>query len=182
MAVPPEVANHQFVHQIRNSFPYSVIETKPIRIHRPAQPKGRIDRFNPHVKKPPKDDLFLATNLKPKPESTVLVEQVFESPTQNVGTQSVDFQQLYHGYYANPSYVTFTPVTFTTSAPVVSDDSPQPYTYYHIGTKFWYLPLYFMVAFVIFYGYLIIANVAIRKWQFSAVKISRNMIDIIEAT
>lgn len=170
-----EIANPQHVHRISNFFP-----TKFIRNHRPAQP-GNIDRFNPHVKKPFNNDFSLAAK-EPKPESTFFVEQVLESPTYNVETQSVENQQMYHGYYANPSYVTFTPVTFTTSEPVVSEDAVQPYTYYHIGTKFWYLPLYFTIAFVVLYGYLIIVNAAFRKWHFSTAKISRSNIGLMEAT
>lgn len=119
----------------------------------------------------------MASNLQP--QSTVLVEQVLETTSQSAGTQSVAQQQ--YGYYPNPSYVTLTPVTFTTSLPEVGD-SVQPYTYYHIGAKFWYLPLYFMFAFVVFYGYMIIANAAFRKWQFSEVKVSSRRERIMEAT
>ena len=121
------------IHPTGYHFPYSIIKSKPIRIHRPV---GSIDRFNPHVKKPLKGEFFVASNLQP--ESTVLVEQVLETPSQSAGTQSVAQQQ--YGYYPNPSYVTLTPVTFTTGLPEVGD-SVQPYTYYHIGAKFWYLSL-----------------------------------------
>lgn len=40
------------------------------------------------------------------------------------------------------------------------------YELYHLGAKFWYFPLYYSFAFVIYVGYLLIKTAAVRLFNF----------------
>jgi hypothetical protein len=55
----------------------------------------------------------------------------------------------------------------TTASPAdPSEKRQQPYSYYYIGRKLWYIPLYFSLYFVIYVAALIIRAIARHKVTF----------------
>lgn len=70
------------------------------------------------------------------------------------------------GYYYGPSALsTGSPIDITTSSDATTNEKEiqliqkeEQITYYYIGNKLWYIPLYFSFAFVVYVGYLIIWN------------------------
>ena len=56
----------------------------------------------------------------------------------------------------------------TTKEPDLNDQRviKRPYSYYYIGRKLWYVPLYFSIYFVIYIGALILKSVARHKINF----------------
>lgn len=46
--------------------------------------------------------------------------------------------------------------------------SKKPYSYYYIGKKLWYLPLYFSIYFIIYIAALVLKSVARHKINFPA--------------
>lgn len=119
-------------------------------------------RFNPHAK-PPKREPFETI-----PASSLNDLQFFDAGSSAQLLTPFDASSTYRpfaGYYNNPSYVTLSPVIFTTQQSLLNtkDEDVEPYTYYFVGTKLWYIPLYFMFAFVVFYAYMIIRNATVRK-------------------
>lgn len=130
-------------------------------------------RYHPQVKKPFGQTQF-ASNL-PKPAESLLINQVvkppiFVEPVPVQYVQHVEHHQPYDqhvGYYSNPSYVTLSPVFFTTPAlPPLKGSEESSHTHYYLGNKLWYIPLYCGFAFVAYFGYIIIRNVVLRKINF----------------
>ena len=46
--------------------------------------------------------------------------------------------------------------------------SKRPYSYYYIGKKLWYIPLYFSIYFIIYIAALVLKSVARHKISFPA--------------
>ncbi|XP_046382978.1 uncharacterized protein LOC124153703 [Ischnura elegans] len=65
------------------------------------------------------------------------------------------------GHYGYPSHY---PMTTTTKAPPPKDMgqrvSKKPYSYYFLGRKLWYIPLYFAIYYTVYVGALIIKAIA----------------------
>ncbi|XP_034947876.1 uncharacterized protein [Chelonus insularis] len=60
--------------------------------------------------------------------------------------------------------------TTTTQIPEMNDQrlNKRPYSYYYIGKKLWYLPLYFSIYFIIYIAALILKSIARHKINFPA--------------
>ena len=58
--------------------------------------------------------------------------------------------------------------TTTTEEPEMNDQrlSKRPYSYYYIGKKLWYVPLYFSIYFIIYIAALVLKSVARHKINF----------------
>ncbi|KAF7998297.1 hypothetical protein HCN44_009695 [Aphidius gifuensis] len=60
-------------------------------------------------------------------------------------------------------------MTTTTEEPEEMNDqrlSKRPYSYYYLGKKLWYLPLYFSIYFIIYIGALVLKSIARHKINF----------------
>lgn len=133
-------------------------------------------RYHPQVKKPFGQNEFAVPALKPA--ETILINQIAEPPVFIENFQPA--QEQHDGYYPNPSYGTLSPVFFTTTELPVKSYVESPHTYYYLGNKIWYIPLYFAIAFVAFYGYIIIRNVVWRaiNYPFSRDIKSNDIMDL----
>ncbi|XP_044577477.1 uncharacterized protein DDB_G0283357-like [Cotesia glomerata] len=62
------------------------------------------------------------------------------------------------------------PTTTTTTEEPINDQrlNKRPYSYYYIGKKLWYLPLYFSIYFIIYIAALVLKSVARHKINFPA--------------
>ena len=60
--------------------------------------------------------------------------------------------------------------TTTTEEPEMNDQrlSKRPYSYYYIGKKLWYLPLYFSIYFIIYIAALVLKSITRHKINFPA--------------
>ncbi|OXU18437.1 hypothetical protein TSAR_002978 [Trichomalopsis sarcophagae] len=58
----------------------------------------------------------------------------------------------------------------TTEEPEMMDQrlNKRPYSYYYIGRKLWYIPLYFSIYFIIYIGALVLKSIARHKINFPA--------------
>lgn len=100
--------------------------------------------------------------VEPPPPAAHLVPVVEEHPPNH-----------HYGYgYGTPSYVTPGPIYFTTAFPTKSVPPPAAvieypgvYTHYFLGNKLWYIPLYFGFAFVAFFGYIVVRDLVIRRFN-----------------
>ncbi|XP_043287454.1 uncharacterized protein [Venturia canescens] len=61
-------------------------------------------------------------------------------------------------------------MTTTTEEPEMNDQrlSKRPYSYYYIGKKLWYLPLYFSIYFIIYIAALVLKSITRHKINFPA--------------
>lgn len=137
----------------------------------PPKIKYIQNRFNPHVKRPV-DGAVAQPSVSVRPEETVLVAQLLESPMKVPSNE-------HPGYYENPSYVTLSPVYITTSIPLKSNEV-EPYAYYPVGAKLWILPVYFGFAFIAYYGYLLLRFLFLQKLHLS--RFRKRDIDVLEFT
>lgn len=119
------------------------------------------NRFNPHANRPLAAETVDSFSASARPEETILVSQVLESP---VNEQS---NNEHPGYYQNPNYVTLSPVFFTTSIPTKTE-TVEKFAYYPVGAKFWILPVYVSIAFIAYYGYLLIRFLFRHKLHLAA--------------
>lgn len=64
--------------------------------------------------------------------------------------------------------MTTTTTTTTTEEPDMNDQrlSKRPYSYYYLGKKLWYLPLYFSIYFIIYIAALVLKSIARHKINF----------------
>lgn len=71
-----------------------------------------------------------------------------------------DHIPVYHEHHPKP----------TTEEPEVNDQrlDKRPYSYYFIGKKLWYIPLYFSIYFIIYIAALVLKSVARHKINFPA--------------
>lgn len=75
------------------------------------------------------------------------------------------FPDFYH--YGGPHiYHEIKPLT-TTPAPEKERVNKRPYTYYYIGRKLWYIPLYFSLYFIVYVFVLILKSIARHKIVFN---------------
>jgi hypothetical protein len=85
-----------------------------------------------------------------------------------------DHSHYYHSYYhPPPPYPTYQPQQANnTYLPVPITYGPEeyrnkkPYTYYYIGRKLWYIPLYFSVYFIIYIASLLVKSIARHKIKY----------------
>lgn len=75
------------------------------------------------------------------------------------------FPDFYH-YPFPPIYHEIKPLT-TTPAPEEKRVNKRPYTYYYIGRKLWYIPLYFSLYFIVYVFVLVLKSIARHKIQFN---------------
>jgi hypothetical protein len=82
-----------------------------------------------------------------------------------------DHHDLHHDiiYDHIPEYYVHHPKT-TTEEPEMNDQrlDKRPYSYYFIGKKLWYIPLYFSIYFVIYIAALVLKSIARHKINFPA--------------
>ncbi|XP_043461326.1 uncharacterized protein LOC122497951 [Leptopilina heterotoma] len=73
-----------------------------------------------------------------------------------------DDHHHYHDYHD------YHKTTTTTEMPEMNDQrlSKRPYSYYYIGRKLWYIPLYFSIYFIIYIAALVLKSVARHKINF----------------
>jgi len=71
-----------------------------------------------------------------------------------------DHIPVYHEHHPKP----------TTEEPEMNDQrlDKRPYSYYFIGKKLWYIPLYFSIYFIIYIAALVLKSVARHKINFPA--------------
>lgn len=83
-----------------------------------------------------------------------------------------DHHDLHHEviYDHIPEYYVHHPKTTTTEEPEMNDQrlDKRPYSYYFIGKKLWYIPLYFSIYFVIYIAALVLKSIARHKINFPA--------------
>jgi len=72
-----------------------------------------------------------------------------------------EFYSYYHHHHHKPS---------TTEEPEINDQrlDKRPYSYYFIGKKLWYIPLYFSIYFIIYIAALVLKSIARHKINFPA--------------
>lgn len=80
-------------------------------------------------------------------------------------------QYKYHHqqYYHDVGPPIYHEIKTTTEAPVAEDQrlNKKPYSYYYLGRKLWYVPLYFSVYFIIYIFVLILKSIARHKITFN---------------
>ncbi|CAB0038378.1 unnamed protein product [Trichogramma brassicae] len=79
------------------------------------------------------------------------------------------YEHHHHPHYEKPMLAP--PPQMTTEEPEIMDErvNKRPaYSYYYIGRKLWYVPLYFSIYFIIYIAALVLKSVARHKIQFPA--------------
>ncbi|KAL0119336.1 hypothetical protein PUN28_009719 [Cardiocondyla obscurior] len=102
-----------------------------------------------------------------QPESTMSFENHHDHPPPFM-EEPYDHHDVIYDHV--PVYHEHHPKPTTTEEPEMNDQrlDKRPYSYYFIGKKLWYIPLYFSIYFIIYIAALVLKSVARHKINFPA--------------
>lgn len=120
--------------------------------HNPYEHKG-------HEKGPPISQVVEPPSDFPYPDHYGKVPEYLDHDPH----QFPDFYHFPHFYHDLKPLTTST----TTPAPEEKRVNKRPYTYYYIGRKLWYIPLYFSLYFIVYVFVLVLKSIARHKITFN---------------
>lgn len=134
---------------------------------RPEGIIGQNYRLHVHNKLPVNRSSFVTSYFIEGPVKPVITKNESSFRLKKYSTTQNQFPSLnlynfeVHNMNANE---TFSYPFLFTNKPSISQN--KNYTFYHLGSKFWYFPLYYSFAFVIYVGYLLIKTAVVRAINF----------------
>ncbi|KAK4871465.1 hypothetical protein RN001_015589 [Aquatica leii] len=144
-----------------NSYQRPMPEYEPPMVQTPMPPSQPQPTYLDH---PPKNNVhsmpsMAEDDLSPPPEDTSFVKF----------PQYLDHDPHDHGYYNFHHDHDVYHEVHTTAATTTSTEAPRAghYSYYYLGRKLWYIPLYFSIYFIVYVTVLILKSIARHKIQFS---------------
>lgn len=141
-----------------------------------------------HDAKPPKDDPSDSYDPHDHPDHSLSFHYDHDdkppkdAPSDSYGSHDfpglpsyIEHDPHVHGYSFDPHqypydhhpHIYHEVKTTTTEAPERERLSKRPYSYYYLGRKLWYIPLYFSVYFIIYIFVLILKSIARHKITFN---------------
>ena len=148
-------------------------------MHPPPPHYGEVSDMEPHIVKTVKPPQSVQHNYHDSPPSDYYQSQVEDHPPIHAQVPApVDYgkgpeygpnihHEHDHGYNYDEHYHfdhhIYKEVTTTTEAPEDERLNKGQYSYYYLGRKLWYIPLYFSIYFIIYIGILILKSIARHK-------------------
>jgi hypothetical protein len=172
-----------------NSGPSEEYDTPPPGLYTDAEQEPPSIEPNPDQKLPSKESFedlyhhpspskyphYHYTNEKPFHDNSQDYIYVDYDPNSHENKPDThDHNHYYHSYYhPSPPDITYQPQQpNNTYLPVPITYGPEenrnkkPYTYYYIGRKLWYIPLYFSVYFIVYITSLLVKSIARHKIKY----------------
>jgi hypothetical protein len=128
-----------------------------------------------HHPSPSKYPHYHYTNEKPfHDNSQDYIYVDYDPNSHNHKPDTHDHIHYYHSYHhLSPPNITYQPQQANNTylpMPIIygpeENRNKKPYTYYYIGRKLWYIPLYFSVYFIIYIASLLVKSIARHKIKY----------------